>query len=145
MERIAIGYFSSPGRHALSFENCRGFRCFKVVEKGLSRACVLAVGGDAADEDQFVLQVAGEGAGKLYAGGEQHIGEKYAELGLAFGDRLRDRAGRGLHFALVLDLLCNTEPLEGLLHVSSGCTRWKYRDRLCLEYSRLQRLRCAEG
>src|SRR4029078_382038 len=81
--------FNSSRRYALGLEHARCLRRLEIVEEGLRRGSVLAVGGNPADEDQLVLQVAGEGAGQFDAGRKQHIGEKNAELGRATRTRLR--------------------------------------------------------
>src|SRR3954465_10504805 len=129
---------NSSWRHALLSEDRGGVRGLQKVEKSLGGRRILAVGRDGAGEDELVLQVAGEGPGELHARRDQHVGQKHAELGLAFGDSCRNGRRRSLRFGLGLYLIGDAEPLEPLDDIGAGGARRQERDRLRLEQRLLE-------
>src|SRR5215467_7208684 len=133
---------SSRG-HAFGLEHVDGIRCFEKVEKSLGGVRIFAVGADGADKDEVLLQISREGASQFDTRREQNIGEKDAEFGLAFDDRLWDLTGRTLHSQLVLDLLRDAETLEYLMHEGASRARREHGDRLRFHQRRRQRFGCA--
>ncbi len=68
---------ASPGGHGPGLEHADCVRRLEIVEEGFGGGRVLAVGGNGPDEDQLLLQLAGEGAGELNAGRQQDIGYSF--------------------------------------------------------------------
>jgi hypothetical protein len=63
----ADNFLALPGRHAPGLEHAGRVRRLEIVEEGLGGRRILAVGGDGADENQLLLQLAGEGADEFDA------------------------------------------------------------------------------